>query len=89
MSSIQDLLERMRRSKAGWTFADLEKLYIGLGFEVREGGKHRVYIHPAFPELRATVTRSHSLAKGYIQHALHLAERLKEMEMEVKHEEKD
>lgn len=87
MSSVDDLLERMRRSKAGWTAADLEKLYVGLGFEVREGGKHRVYMHPKFPELRATVTRSRSLAKGYIEHALHLAKRLKEME--AKHEDEN
>jgi len=82
MPSIEKLLERMHRSKAGWTFADLEKLYLGLGFEVREGGKHRVYIHRKFPELRATVTRSRSLAKGYIEHALSLAKRLKEKESE-------
>ncbi len=87
MPSVEDLLERMRHSKAGWTSADLEKLYVGLGFEVREGGKHRMYIHPKFPQLRATVTRSRSLAKGYIEHALHLARRLREME--AKHEDKD
>ena len=82
MPSVERLLERMRRSKAGWVSDDLEKLYVGLGFEMREGGKHRIYIHPKFPELRATVTRSRSLAKGYIEHALHLAKRLKEMEAE-------
>jgi hypothetical protein len=80
MSSVERLLERMRRSKEGWSYVDLHQLYLGLGFEVREGGKHRVYIHPIFPELRATVTRSRSLARGYIQHALYLAGRLKEME---------
>jgi len=60
--------------------AVLRKLYLGLGFEVREGGKHCVYIHPRYRELRATVTRSRSLAKGYIARALYLAERLKELE---------
>jgi len=62
MPAVDDLLERMRRSKGGWSADDLEKLYIGLGFESREGAKHRVYIHARFPELRATVTRSRSLA---------------------------
>lgn len=89
MPSVEHLLERMRRSKAGWGFVDLENLYVGLGFEVREGGKHRVYIHPKFPELRATVTRSRSLAKGYIEHALRLAKRLKEMEAKAEYEEQD
>jgi len=82
MSSVKRLLEKMRRSKAGWSFDDLDKLYVGLGFKMREGGKHRVYIHPQFPELRATVTRSRTLAKAYVEHALHLAERLEEMEAE-------
>ena len=75
-------MPRVDRSKAGWTFADLERLYVGLGFEIREGGKYRLYIHPKFPQLRATVTRSRSLAKGYIEHALDLAERLSKMEAE-------
>ena len=79
MPSVERLLQRMRRSKAGWSCVDLDRLYRGLGFEMREGGKHRVYIHPKFPELRATVTRSRSLAKGYIDHALDLADRLEEM----------
>jgi len=86
MPSVEHLLERMRRSKAGWTFADLEKVYVGLGFEVWEGGKHRMYIHPKFPELRATVTRSRSLPKGYIEHALHLAKKLRELEGEYEGE---
>jgi len=84
MPGVENLLKRMRRSKAGWTYVDLDNLYRGLGFKVREGGKHRVYIHPQFPELRATVTRSRSLAKGYIEHALGLANRLSELEAKHK-----
>ena len=80
MPSVKHLLESMRRSNSGWSADDLEKLYVGLGLEFREGAKHRVYIHPEFPELRATVTRSRSLAKGYIDHALRIAERLEELE---------
>ena len=80
MSSGHRILEKMRQTKSGWRFADLEKVYLSLGFEFREGKKHRLYMHPRFTELRATVTRSRSLAKGYIEHALHLAKRLEEME---------
>ena len=80
MPPVERLLQRMRRSKSGWSADDLEKLYVGLGFECREGAKHRVYIHPKFPELRATVTRSRSLAKGYIDHALGIAQRLEQLE---------
>jgi len=82
MSSVERLLEQMRHSKAGWTADDLEKVYVGLGFKYREGGKHRIYFHPVYRELRATVTRSRSLPKSYINHALNLADRLKQLESE-------
>ena len=80
MTDIEHLLTIMRRTKNGWSCDDLDKLYIGLGFIMREGGKHRIYIHPKYPELMATVTRTRSLAKGYISHALHLADSLREKE---------
>lgn len=79
MSKGDRLLEKMRRSKAGWKFNDLESLYIKFGFEKYEGSKHTMYIHPDFPELRATVTRHSSLAIGYIQFAIKLIDRLKEL----------
>jgi hypothetical protein len=78
MTSAEKLYQRMRRTKAGWKPSDLDRLYRGFGFEVREGAKHTLYIHPEFPNLRATVTRSPSLAVGYIEHALELIEALKE-----------
>jgi len=80
MANIEQLLEKMRRTKDGWTCDDLDKLYIGLGFIMREGGKHRIYIHPKFPELRATVPRSRSLAKGYVSHAIRMGDSLKQKE---------
>lgn len=69
-------MARMRQSKTGWGFNDLDALYRGFGFEVREGGKHTMYIHPRFPELRATVARHRSLPIGYVQHAIRLIEEL-------------
>lgn len=80
MDPVEYLLERMQRTKAGWTFDDLERLYVGLGFEIKEGGKHRLYIHPKFLQLRATVTRHRLLPKGYVSHAVRLAKMLKELE---------
>jgi hypothetical protein len=78
MTSAEKLYQRMRRTKAGWRPSDLDRLYRGFGFEVVEGAKHTLYIHPEFPNLRATVTRSRSLAVGYIEHALQLIATLKE-----------
>jgi len=38
-----------------------------------------MYIHPDFPELKATVTRHRSLPMGYIQFAIKLIDRLKKI----------
>lgn len=72
------MLEKMRNTKAGWGPDDLHALYIGFGFEFREGRGHTIYIHPKYPELRATVARHRSLAIGYIQTAISLIDKLQE-----------
>jgi len=69
-SAAEKLLARMRQSKHGWGQDDLETLYKGFGFSWRDKGKHRVYTHPKYPELIATVARHNKLAIGYIQHAI-------------------
>lgn len=79
MSRRDKLLEKMRKSKTGWKFNELESLYVKFGFEKYEGSRHTMYIHPDFPELRATVTRHKSLAIGYVHHAIKLIDRLKEL----------
>lgn len=80
MSSAEKLLARMRESKSGWGFSDLDSLYVGFGFRKREGGKHTIYIHPKFPRLRATVARHRSLPVGYIEHAINLIDELNSFE---------
>ncbi len=82
MSKADKLLEKMRNSKAGWSADDLHTLYVGFGFDFREGGKHIIYIHPDFPELRATVARHRTIAVGYIQHAISLIDKLKKLKEE-------
>jgi hypothetical protein len=66
----------MRRTKGGWSPDDLDRLYRGFGFEVREGSKHRIYSHPRYPQLRATVSRSSPLATGYVATAPDLLDQL-------------
>ena len=80
----EKLLLRMRRSKSGWGQDDLQALYLGFGFIEFEGGKHRRYTHPKYPFLQATVGRHNSLAKGYIETALELIDRLQMLEAEEK-----
>ena len=78
-STAEKLLEAMRQSKHGWGADDLHTLYVGFGFGCREGGKHRVYIHMEFPELRATVARQKSLPPGYAQRALKLVDQAEQL----------
>lgn len=78
-----DLLERMVRSKAGWGWADLDRLYTSFGFDKREGGKHTVYSHPSDRRtLRATVARHGSIPTGYVQTAIKLIRHLQALQGE-------
>lgn len=68
------LLERMRRTKAGWKPKDLIKLYKAYGFEIKQGGKHDIVKHPEYPnalKLRDTIPRGNNdLPTGYASDAV-------------------
>ena len=81
-SRPEKLLERMRRSTAGWKYADLVKLYEGFGFEIRHGGHHDVVKHSCYPQLRTTLPRHTSVAKAYIAKAVELVDKLRELEQQ-------
>jgi hypothetical protein len=68
------LLEQMRRRRGGWGEDDFDRLYRSFGFReiTRPRGPHRVYVHPEFPDLHATVGRHRSLAKGCATTAVRL-----------------
>ena len=73
-----ELLEQMRRTRSGWGQDDVDRLYRSFGFQeiTRPRAPHRVYVHPEFPDLRATVGRHSSLAKGYATTAVRLIDTL-------------
>ena len=73
-----ELLEQMRRQRSGWGEEDFDRLYRRFGFQeiTRPRAPHRVCVHPEFPDLRATVGRHRSLAKGYATTAVRLVETL-------------
>ena len=75
-----DLLERMRRTRSGWGEDDMDRLYRSFGFReiTRSRAPHRVYVHPNYPDLRATVARKSSLPKGYATTAVRLIDKLLE-----------
>ncbi|MBI5247653.1 MAG: hypothetical protein HY923_10760 [Elusimicrobia bacterium] len=69
----------MQNNKSGWGQDDLHTLYVGYGFVLREGGKHRFYYHPAFPQLTQSVSRQNDLPPGYAQSALKLITELERL----------
>ncbi len=73
-----DLLEQMRRTRSGWGQDDFDRLYRSFGFReiTRPRAPHRVYVHPEFTDLRATVGRHRALAKGYATTATRLIDTL-------------
>lgn len=77
-----ELLERMRRTRSGWGEDDLDRLYRSFGFReiTRPRAPHRVYVHPDYPDLRATVARKKSLPKGYATTAVRIIDKLLERE---------
>jgi hypothetical protein len=77
VARADDLLDRARRSKRGWRYQELESLYFGFGFAKKEGKAHTLFFHPAYPRLRATVTRSSGeLPVGYVATAVRLIDAL-------------
>ncbi len=81
-SKAEKILEQMRNSKSNWKRTDLDTLYEGFGFVVSHGGNHDIVKHPNFPELRATLPRHRQLAKGYVEFAVKLVDRLLELKGE-------
>ena len=74
------LLERMRRTPAGWSSRDLARLYQGFGFVKRDTGDHTVYYHPVHREVRATVPRGRSLKSWVARDAVSVVDRLVSLE---------
>ena len=74
------LLEQMRNSKSNWKRADLDKLYEGFGFVIPHGANHDIVKHSALPQLRATLPRHRELAKGYVEFAVKLVDKLLELQ---------
>lgn len=69
----------MENNKNGWGQSDLDALYAGYGFVLRQGGKHRFYSHPDFPQLHESVSRQNDLPPGYAQSALKLIRELERL----------
>lgn len=80
MARAGRLLERMRRSKFGWTPEDVERVYAAHGFECRHGAKHDLFQHRQHRRLIATVKRTNPLKPAYIDDLLKLIDELERLE---------
>ena len=84
-SEADRLLERARRSSAGWRRQEIDRLYQGFGFRIRQGSNHDVVTHPDFLgnlELRGTLPRHSEIAKEYVRAAVKHIEKLKQLQAE-------
>jgi len=82
------LFERMCASKAGWKRDDLNRMYTGFGFVIKNGrGKnpHDKVYHPNHPELFTFVPRHTKVGLVYIEIATKLIKRLQKLQ-ESEHE---
>jgi hypothetical protein len=79
-SKAKKLLEQMRNSKSNWKRADLDRLYEGFGFIITHSANHDIVKHPRFPHLRSTLPCHRELAKGYVEFAVKLVDKLLELQ---------
>ena len=70
------LLERMRKSKSGWTSQDLLRLYRGFGFDIRNGRRHEVITHSADSSLRQTLPRRLKDSTPYVSEAIKMIDNI-------------
>lgn len=68
--NAEKLRADMENNKSGWGQSDIDALYTGYGFVLRQGNKHRFYSHPYFPQLHDSVSRQNDLPPGYASSAL-------------------
>ena len=69
-SKAEKLLERMRRTKANWKRHDLDTLYEGFGFVLRNGSNHDIVSHPEYPNLSDTLPRRRKVPEYNVRKAI-------------------
>ena len=80
----EKLLERMENTQSGWGQNDFEKLFVGYGFNFREGKKHTIYWHPVYLQLKISVPRHNDLKPWVAREAIKLIAELNKISVEEK-----
>lgn len=70
------LLERMKRSPAGYGSQDFKTVLVGHGFKLKEGKKHTVYKHPDHKDLIIMVPRHRTVKPWVAREVVILIEKL-------------
>jgi hypothetical protein len=73
-------LAAMRNSAAGWKQEDIERVYLGFGFDVWSGKNHDIARHPKYREIQGMWPRHGSIAKAYIRELIRNIDLLSEIE---------
>jgi hypothetical protein len=83
MSSADKLLEKMRlsKNKSGFMPDDFKTLYLGFGFEAKEGGNHTTYKHKKYSFLITQVPRHKPAKPYYVKCAIDLIDKLSQLEL--------
>lgn len=70
------LLQRAKDSPYGWNRIKIDRLYQAFGFIIINKKKHDLAVHPNYPQLRGTLTRSSGeIHRDYVDHAVDLIEK--------------
>jgi hypothetical protein len=80
VGKAEKILERMRRTGAGWKPAHFRTLLTGFGFDAIDAAKHTKYRHPSYPQLWIMIPRADPLSKEYAKDAIGLVDKLAELE---------
>jgi hypothetical protein len=73
-------LEAMRNSTANWKQEDVERVYLGYGFDVWSGTNHATARHPKYKNLIGQWPRHGEVLPIYIRQLIKLIDKLERLE---------
>lgn len=71
-SSSEKLFEKAKKTQSGWKRQEIDRLYEGFGFIIRQGSSHDIVSHPDYPHLRQTLPRQRKIKPVYVRQAVKL-----------------
>lgn len=81
-TSADKLFERAKIQQTGWKRQELDRLYSGFGFIIRNGRSHDIVSHPGYPMLRETLPRHRDVKPVYVRNAVRLINELNNLQKE-------